>query len=147
MPFDSVWTACVNQIRTTQDQMDRLARYAAVAAINIAAMLFMITFAIEFVFHFRPYYWMLLSFCTYLIHVVYVAFMGSTRIAYDYCCLIPTAFFASYDLITSFWSWCILFVAAVPTLMLYWRLRIADPSDSSEGIKETILVILHNLVE
>ena len=188
MPFDSVCTACLNQIRILQDQMDRLARhssagYAAVAAIKIAAMLFMITFAIEFVFHLRPYYWMMLGFCAYLVYLIYVAviiiiggtsmilvnmgnilmyvvitipkiFMESTRIAYGFCSLILTALTAlhsvvivSYDQITSFWSWCISFVAAVPTLMSSWRLRIADPSDSSEGIKETILVILHNLIK
>ena len=184
MTFDSVWTACLNQRMIIQDKMDRLGRHspaghAAVAAINIAAMLFMITFAVEFVFHFRPYYWMMLRFCTYLIYVAVIIiirgtgmmlvnmgpilkyvviaiskiFMGSTRIAYGFCCLIPTALSAlnsvvtvSFYLITSFWSWCFLF-AAVPTLMLLWRLRIADPSDSSEGIKETIFVILHNLIK
>ena len=188
MPFDSVWTTCLNQRMIIQDKMDRLGRhsstgYAAVAAIKIAAMLFRITFSIEFAFHFRPYYWMILRFCTYVIYVVvYVAviiiirgtsmilvnmgnilkyvviaipkiFMGSTRIAYGFCCLIPTALSAlnsvvivSYDLFTSFWSWCFLFVAA-STLMLFWRLRTANPSDSSKGIKESILVILHNLIK
>ena len=132
MTFDSVWTACLNQRMIIQDKMDRLGRHspaghAAVAAINIAAMLFMITFAVEFVFHFRPFYWMMLRFCTYLIYVAVIIiirgtsmmlvnmgtilkyvviailkiFMGSTRIvAYGFYCLILTGLFALNSVVT-----------------------------------------------
>ena len=42
-----------------------LAGYAALAAIKILALFFMISFAVEFVFHFKPYYWRFLD----LLHV------------------------------------------------------------------------------
>ena len=50
-----------------KDQLSEhsLARYAALAAIKILALFFMISFAVEFVFHFRPNYWRILD----LLHV------------------------------------------------------------------------------
>ena len=181
MHFDSVWAACRNQTRIAQDKMDRLGRhspsgYAAVAAIKIVAMLFVIILAVECVYHFRSCFWMLFRYLTYLVYLAVIIVIRATSmifvyagpilkyvvisiskifmglIVYAFCFLKYTALLAlngvatvSYYLITPFSSSAIdlrndwksilqlCFLCGAVTLVLLWRLRVTDPTDSSEG--------------
>ncbi|XP_078357678.1 protein mono-ADP-ribosyltransferase TIPARP-like isoform X2 [Oculina patagonica] len=63
--FDPLFTAYFNQRKIIQGKLDRLsnhssAGYAMVAMMNFAAILLKISVAVECIYHFRPYYWMIL---------------------------------------------------------------------------------------
>lgn len=75
MLFDSLFTIIWNQAKNIFDKMDHLsghssAGYAAVATIKVIAILFMIIVAVECIFHFRSYFWLL---CGYLSSLLYFA--------------------------------------------------------------------------
>ena len=77
MHFNSVNTAYVNQRKLIQDKLDRLSSHSSagrkiVAMINLAAMLFMTTVAVECAYHFRSLYWMIMKFFIYFLYLVLV---------------------------------------------------------------------------
>ncbi|KAL9987974.1 hypothetical protein ACROYT_G002361 [Oculina patagonica] len=64
--FDPLLTAYFNQRKIIQGKLDRLsnhsaAGYAMAATVNFAAILLKISVAVECVYHFRPYYWMIMK--------------------------------------------------------------------------------------
>ena len=71
--FDSFYAVYLHQREIIQDKLDRLsnhssAGYAIVQIVNFAAMLLKSVVAVEFYYHFRPYYWMITKFFIYLLH-------------------------------------------------------------------------------
>ena len=71
--FDPLFTTYFDQRRIIQDKLDRLSNnssmgYAIVAMVNFVAMFLKSAVVVECVYHFRPYYWMLVKLFIYLFY-------------------------------------------------------------------------------
>jgi len=81
--FSSFHGAYVYHKNVIQDAMDRLSRhsstgYAIERAINVAAMLLKGTLAVELCYHFRPYYWKIVSLLFSLLCVSFTVVVRGT---------------------------------------------------------------------
>ena len=79
--FDDFYTVYLDQRKIIHDTLDRLSNHssagsAIVLIVNFATMLFMSVVAVEFFYHFRPYYWMIMKF---FISLLYSALMFTSR--------------------------------------------------------------------
>jgi len=81
--FSPLYGAYVYRRKVFRDAMDRLSRhsfvgYATVIAINVAAMLLIGTLVLEFCYHFRPYYWKIVSLFPSLLYVSFLVVVRGT---------------------------------------------------------------------
>ena len=73
--FDPMLVAYFDQRKFIQGKLDRLSNhsstgYATVVMLNLAAIILKSAVAVECVYHFRPYYWMVMKFFIYLLYFI-----------------------------------------------------------------------------
>ena len=91
--FDPLYKAYARERRILQDSLNRLSGHstagcAIVKVINAAAMFLKITLAVEFFYHFRPFYWKTTRFFTFGIYLCLVFIGRATVWIYSGICSI-----------------------------------------------------------